>query len=170
MISSNTETSLKRFVPLLAFTLAGWWTYKKRENIQESLLFGAIVAVLAYLAVGPIVSSVVSLSARPDAGNYNLNNIPQGWEPSDIARELRDDVYETTINRNNSTESLDLYQRLASLSDDQLVMVYNYWRSKFYSEHNETMVQAMGKEFYGFGTLDDITKSIARRLKARNSY
>lgn len=168
-MNSDTVKTVKRAVPLGVFCVAGWYTYQKRENIQESIIFGGIVALIAYLIAGPLIDKLVSLSERPSEGSYETKNIPQGWNPESLARELQDDILGVSWGVANRANA-DVYRRVAALNDDQLVAIYNYWRSHSFGEKDESLTKAMAGEFYGVGQTGDYAKNIISRLKSRQCY
>ena len=181
MISEGTLKQVKVWVPLLAFTAGSWYTYKKRENIQEAALFGGLVALLAWLFARQIASATVSAANAPGQVYINPDNTAGTGTPGGAAqvdtvvkaatKEIFDDVTSSFSTLRNSA----VYQRVSYFSNSQLEGMYNEWNRQYFSTAGKTLTQAMQEETYwsSWGTgipLSTVVDNILTRLKSLGRY
>jgi hypothetical protein len=120
-----------------------------KHKVVIAVILVVIVVAIIFYRKG---KSKTTLSELPtDApegsgtGNGGVNMSGQQISTNEVtllAADLHEDIHEIFGTRNTS-----LYERLANLSDTDLIRVYNTYNTKYQAEDNETMLEALESEF-----------------------
>lgn len=133
-----------------------------------TIVIVTIVIVIIYKFYSYVKSKVGAgkqypvISDTPSNPIYGTNS--QNFDPQPLTDELHEDINCIFCIRNDS-----IYKKLAQLSTQELMTVYNDWQARYYSENNESMVAAMDGEQYGndiFNSTGANSKTIIARLRA----
>jgi len=118
----------------------------KHRVIIIALIILAIVAIYFYRKGKKqvTISDIPTDNPQTTTGNGGVNMSGQQLSVNEIVS-LADQIHED-VNCVFCTRNTALYQRVASLSDTDLVRIYNAYNSKYQSKDGETMLEALKKE------------------------
>ena len=168
-MNQELRRNITTFAPLGLAGYVGWKTYQVNKNDpQRVAIVTLVVWLIAYFVIGQVIKSVERANAKPDNITVPDDNPGTGtglggssFNPKAYTDRLKQDIYCFFCTRDHS-----IYRDLASMSNSNLMKVYNDWNDRYYGQSNETMIQAMNGEVYGNGWMDstkaNVTNIISR--------
>lgn len=161
--TEGNKQAFNTVLPLAAMGLAYYFGSKGKKSQNEILVLVAVVGLLSWICARSISKQLIALSEAPEHVNVDpdaAGTIDEDFDPTQLTNKLKDDIYGWGFRDG------DLYAELAALSNANLMKVYNDWTDRYYSEDNETMVEAMEGENYGItSSYTYNAENIINRLK-----
>lgn len=158
--SKSTKRGIDYSIPSLAAFGAVWFfiTKSKDRNIAFILLVLVLVFVFTYAITTQVTKQIYEASKKKNV-DVPLDNVKVVTEPdgsskivgsvsaeniSQITKALRDDIYDTPWTGHDD----NVWWKTSLLSDSDMGAVYNHWNKEYYSEHGESLVEAIKAEVF----------------------
>ena len=138
MLTIQKKRQIDVMIPTVLAAIAGIYAFKKRGATWQTLLVVVIGAfIVSYIVVSQITkyiytSGPMQLPVGADAQNYN-------GKP--LAERIQVDIYSWGLRK------VAPYKELLSLSDGQLIAVYNAWNENYFGKDGETLTAALAGEW-----------------------
>jgi hypothetical protein len=171
-MQKTTKKAIDLVVPsLLAFATGGYFIYKKEDRSVKFLIMVMIlVFVLSYAVTTQITKAIIINGEKPDPvkgtgdTSSNLNSVTGGVSSFDApgwVDRVKKDVYASF-----SVRDAELYEKMISFGNDDLINMWNLWNDKYFTEYGETMTEAIDSEYpVPFSDVWRNMKNIVSRLK-----
>jgi hypothetical protein len=161
--TSENKKAIDALVPLGISGGLFYYLYTKGKSWKEIIWLPVAALVLSWLIVKQFTKAALTAAEAPDHVNVDpdaAGQIDQDFNPQPYTDRLKDDIYSW------GWRDSSIYSDLVLLSNANLVKVYNDWTERYFSEDNETMIEAMEGETYGNWTSTaHNTAAIINRLK-----
>lgn len=115
-------------------------------SIVKNSTFQIVVGILAILGFVYYVGTKMGQKVIPTVDYPNKGaGLPEGWQKQaeELLNKCHDAVYGYLVSAQGKEQ---VFIALLSLSDDQLVYMYNSFNAKYFREHDETLTAAIDNE------------------------
>lgn len=139
-IKWSTKEEIDKIIPLLGSAYVAYYLYKEKENdVKKVALYSLVAYATLYFLTSYITESAYKKSEPP---------VPTGggcdtYSPNSLAKQLKEDIDCSLCLRDRS-----LYQELISLSDCQLITLYNHWNKEYSDDFGSLPIAIKGEGNY----------------------
>lgn len=148
MMNPAVKRSIHGFVPIILAAVATYVAFRKKADWKIMLVVAGVSWLLSYILARQATRLITNITDQPPQIDVPVGvggSVPSGFDAEGWAKLLRDDVYTIFATRNT-----ELYQQVAAMNESQLAAIGNAWNRLFFSEHQESLPQAIEAEWFGF--------------------
>lgn len=129
----STKRTIDLSAPAIVAGVVGYFMYKKTQNWRIALISAAVGFLLAYLIVTQVTKRLYTTAPREVQNVKDYSTVDcSSFDGTAIAQAVKKDfdAYWSPIYTGNSA----MYNQVLSLSNCELISLYNLWNQKYYTE------------------------------------
>lgn len=169
----QTKRTIDNAVPAVLAGVAGFIAFKKGANWKIVVAAIVIVFIVAYIVTTQVTKNLYVNKPKdvPLVKDYSTDDC-KDYDGTSLAKLIKDDYDPGFLGSIFHTGSAATYNQVLSLSNCQLIRLYNYWNQNYYAETGKTLkgvFMYMNENGFLRGVANgDLLNAIVNRLASIN--